>query len=1149
MKRKIFASAIFLAAFFGGYLVFNFFSGSTTEERSSKDLAEKYDPLEAESQHEMRVEGEDGFDQPNEFAKLHKMIRTPEGNTEPEYKPNYKFVEFKEAKSRLLKSGNYNQTAEILPWKERGPANVGGRTRGLIVDPADPNHETWFAGSVSGGIWKTTDAGNTWRHLTRELPNLATSEIAMAESNNNVIYAGTGEAFFNLDGVEGSGMFKSTDRGENWFQLEASVNSGINSVNRMVIDPSDEDVVIVAAASGVYKSVDGGASWSRTYSERNNVQQVIANPENFNTLYAAVNGYGVIKSTDAGDSWFAVRNGMQNDGRYEIAMAPQDTALIYASVEASNSELYVTVNGGDEWIKTDESMPLSNWLGAQGWYDNTIAVHPYDKYKVFVGGIDLWEAEVTFDSVKGVTDYQLNGVEEFFSPYPNGLPFYESALGTGIDFWDEDVFEESDLSNIEIRFGPGKSQMAHRFTGSDYTYEDYVEVPFEAWNTETETQLMVSFFDNDGNGEFNVSIFRGENIFVNAVEYDSSNSSSDIAADEGVKHKNIIVWTVRGVSGNTWDPDNLPESSLMINTGPVPVAKSNIQPITDGYNQYGEPDVHVDHHNITTIKKDEANEEFWILNGNDGGVALSRDGGVSWTEPGDNGYNTTQFYGIDKSPNVDRYAGGTQDNGTFISPSGVSADSTTGYDYKLGGDGFEVAWHHKDPNKFIGGSQYNRFWRTTDGGKNWSAANSNFGGWGDNSKSPFVSKIAESNLDPDLLFTLTTDGIYRSDNFAENWYFVPMNQSWGGNNYFSMAQITISEADPQYVWAGAYMGNAGKLHVSVDGGLSFKAVNNYSENFGRVSGLETHPVEDSTAYALFSFANSPKILRTTDLGNSWTDITGFASSDESTNGFPDVAVYSLIVMPFDTDIIWAGTEIGLFVSNDNGESWSYSANGLPAVAIWDMKIVDDQVVVGTHGRGIWTVTLPELSNYEQPDVTLAPRLNSSVQFGDELTLNASLRSVYDSTHVMLGNSVQATVFNDAIVDSTIKVLPTVGGSQKVYLKSYVDGRAYLSAPIQTDVTVDVEDESTMPQKYALSQNYPNPFNPTTTISYSIPERSSVELKIYNSIGEEIAALVNTVKEPGKYTVKWNASGLASGIYFYKITAGEFAESKKMVLLR
>jgi hypothetical protein len=89
----------------------------------------------------------------------------------------------------------------------------------------------------------------------------------------------------------------------------------------------------------------------------------------------------------------------------------------------------------------------------------------------------------------------------------------------------------------------------------------------------------------------------------------------------------------------------------------------------------------------------------------------------------------------------------------------------------------------------------------------------------------------------------------------------------------------------------------------------------------------------------------------------------------------------------------------------------------------------------------------------------------------------------------------------------------------------------------------------MPQKYALSQNYPNPFNPTTTISYSIPERSSVELKIYNSIGEEIAALVNTVKEPGKYTVKWNASGLASGIYFYKITAGEFAESKKMVLLR
>lgn len=1147
MKRKIVPSVIFLMAFFSGLILFNFITSSSTNIADKKNQELTRNPLEVESQHAMRVEGEDGYDQPDEFAKLHQMIRTPQGKTQPQYEANYKYREFKEAKAKIQKSSGVNKLTAALPWVERGPANVGGRTRGLIVDPDDPNHETWFAGSVSGGVWKTTDGGSSWRYLTEELPNLATSSIAMAESNHDVIYAGTGEGFNNLDGVDGSGMFKSTDRGENWTQLEASVNAGINTVTRLVIDPENEDIVVVSASSGVYKTTDGGANWTKTYSENGNIQQIIANPKNFNTLYAAVRNFGVIKSTDAGDSWFEASEGFGSEGRYEIAISPEDTSRLYASVESSNSLLYVTVNGGSQWLKSEEQGELSNWLGSQGWYDNTIAVHPYDKTTVFLGGIDLWQATVSFDSVKGITSYEIDKMDEFFNPNPNGMEFYGHALGMGDEYWEEDVAQGSDLRDLEIRFGPGKSQMAHRFTSSDHIYQDYVEVPFEAWDIENNKQLMLSFLDNDENGKFNVSIFKGDHILVNAVDYDSLNPSSDIAVDLGDKHKNIIALTVRGTSDFTWDPDSLPDAYLRVNTGMVPLAKSEVNPVTDGYNQYGKPFIHVDHHNITTIKTDEANEEFWILNGNDGGVALSKDAGVSWSEPGDNGYNTTQFYGIDKSPGAERYAGGTQDNGTFISPGSVSADSTTAYLHKIGGDGFEVAWHHEDIDKFIGGSQYNRFFKTTDGGENWNAVDQNFDGWGNSDVSPFVSKIAESNLDPDLLFTLTTEGIYRTDNFAQNWYFIPMNQDWGGGNYFSMAQITISESDPQYVWAGAYMGASGKVHVSKNGGLSFNSVNNY-DNMGRISGLETHPTEDSTAYALFSFADEPKIVRTTDLGQSWEDITGFESGDASSNGFPDVAVYSLVVMPYDTDILWAGTEIGLFESTDNGDSWHYTDSGLPAVAIWDMKIVDDQVVIGTHGRGIWSVTLPELADYELPDVTLSPRLNNAVQFSGDLILNASLRSVYDSTHIMIGSSVQKTVFNSVALDSLIMVQPTVGGTKEVYLKSYKNGRTFLSAPIETDITVDVKEEDQLPEKYVLSQNYPNPFNPTTNITFSIPERTFVELKVYNSVGEEVTTLLSGIKEPGAYEVKWTAD-VSTGVYFYRITTDKFVETKKMILLR
>ena len=109
-----------------------------------------------------------------------------------------------------------NKSAAVLPWIERGPGNVSGRVRGLLVDPDDKTGNTWFVGSVGGGIWKTTDAGKKWRNLSPNLPNLAVSTLAMSKVNTNIIYAGTGESMFNVDAINGDGIFKSTDKGENW---------------------------------------------------------------------------------------------------------------------------------------------------------------------------------------------------------------------------------------------------------------------------------------------------------------------------------------------------------------------------------------------------------------------------------------------------------------------------------------------------------------------------------------------------------------------------------------------------------------------------------------------------------------------------------------------------------------------------------------------------------------------------------------------------------------------------------------------------------------------------------------------------------------------------------------------------------------------
>ncbi len=918
-----------------------------------------------------------------------------------------------------------------MEWVERGPANVGGRTRGLIVDPDDPNKNTWYAGSVGGGVWKTIDAGATWTLLTTDVPNLATSVLAMAPSNPDVIYVGTGEGFFNADAIGGDGIFKTTDRGQTWTQLAStSGNSNFTAVNRIVVDPANENIAVAATNTGVFKTTDGGATWEKKYTTSSRVLDLRANPLNFNTLYGTVYGTGTtgsfdggaIKSTDAGETWTEYFTEL-NGGRFEIAIAPTDTNRLYISAESSPSALYMSLDAGLTWTQVAElGGSAANWLGAQGWYDNTIEVHPYNEDIAFVGGIDLWRAEVNIDSTKDIIDADTVGTGSFlsFRPTPD-FEFLGGGVGTGEVYFDEELLNGEEYVNVEIRFGPGKSQRAHRFTLNTYQYEDYVDVPFEVWDVDNNRQLMVSFQDLLKNGEYNVSITVGDVIFVHSLEYDADNPDPNIAVDEGVKYQNLYVVTAVNASGVSWNPDNHPDSYISITQGYVPDLYKTITAISDGYGQYPTNEyVHVDHHNIVMIPVDEQTNSFRILNANDGGVAISDDGGQTWTEVGDNGYNTTQFYGMDKAPGVDRYAGGTQDNGTWMSPAGEDAVKTTDYNFIISGDGFEVSWHYQDINKIIGGSQFNRFFRTTDG-TNFFAANDGFDDWG-TSNSPFISKIAKSQADPDLLFTISRQGVWRTDNFAENWTLTPINNNFQSGGFFTFAQVDISIADPQVVWAGAYMTTGDRIHVSKDGGLTFSVTNSWG-NLGNVSGLNTHPTDPATAYLTFSINNAPKILRTTDYGNSWQDITGYQNGGPSSNGFPNVATYSVLVMPYNTDIIWAGTDIGIVESTDGGATWALADNGLPAVSIWDMRIVDDQVVVGTHGRGVWSVTLPELTGYGPPEVTLAPRINGKVISSPAgVTVNASLRSPYDSTRVKAGNNILAAVYNNQTSIDTAIVL-------------------------------------------------------------------------------------------------------------------------------
>jgi len=865
-------------------------SSNAISMKSSSKLVRLFDEKKGEFKEEQ------GEDSPEKFYEYERLIRTRSDETFPSYSANYRMEALKKAlhirdmrrlKRRLMKTAGSGPS-----WTERGPANVSGRTRGLVVDSDDPTYNTWFAASVGGGVWKTTNAGQSWIMATPDIGNFAASAIVQSASDPDVFYVGTGEGFGNIDQIDGSGIWKSTDHGQTWQQLASTANFSFQNIMRLIIDPENENIVLAATNAGfnynqgtperpsIFRTTNGGQSWSKVYESDYDgvIEDLISDPFDFRFQYATLNGEGVIRSSDGGLTWSKNAGSFKGVGRMEIAVSFSDPSRLYISAEGgssgSGSTLYISRDNGESWNAASESngKPI-NWLGGQGWYDNTIAVNPFDENQVFVGGINIWRI--------------------------------------------------------------------------------------------------------------------------------------DVNSDNSIKTTNI----------------------------------------TDGYGQYGgsSKGVHVDQHNIVLVPVNAQTNQFRMINCNDGGVSYSDNGGQTFTQT-ENGYNTSQFYGVDKKNGADEYIGGMQDNGTYKSPAGVSASAGTNWNGVWGGDGFETVWNYKDPSKILVASQYNGIGRSTNGGQSFGSSTNGLEDVGANKGAPFFTKLAKSKQDADLVFAMSTNAVWRSDDFGAHWDKISIDH-FGGSSSFS--EVKISLVNPQIVWAATYLNNGSAPFVSIDGGYTFESVQPAAGYIlGRISGFETHPLAPNTAFALFSFAHSPKIMRTRDLGQTWRDISGFADSDTSTNGFPDVAVYSLVVMPFDTTIIWAGTGIGLFESTDNGGSWHYADNGLPPVAVYEMEIVNDQVVAATHGRGIWSITLPQLSGYEPPETALAPQLNSASFTGGDLVLKANLRSAYDSTQVRVNQMPVKTFYGISPADTTLTLSYEPDSTVKVTIRiySYKNGLRYVSQP-------------------------------------------------------------------------------------------------------
>ena len=323
-----------------------------------------------------------------------------------------------------VKDIEVNAAIAGVSWVERGPSNVGGRTRALAFDPNDPTRKKVWAGGVAGGLWYTNDitvSAPTWVHVDDLWDNIAITTIAFDPSNSQVIYVGTGEGWFNNGSVRGGGIWKSTNGGITWSRIASTEPGAYDSgshfqyVNKIVVTSTG---VVMAATRGYYintggimRSTNGGTSWSRVlsiydatgtkYDWASDIE-IAANGDVYAGFGQNESAGRVYKSTNSGVNWtdLSTSVGVSGAGRIELACAPSNSSVVYvvarlANAAGSNDIAWVkrTTDGGANWstmaiprLADDGS---THFTRSQSWYDLILQVHPTDENLVLAGGIDL----------------------------------------------------------------------------------------------------------------------------------------------------------------------------------------------------------------------------------------------------------------------------------------------------------------------------------------------------------------------------------------------------------------------------------------------------------------------------------------------------------------------------------------------------------------------------------------------------------------------------------------------------------------------------------------------------------------------------------------------------------------------------------------
>ncbi|MBP7496429.1 MAG: T9SS type A sorting domain-containing protein [Bacteroidales bacterium] len=380
----------------------------------------------------LSIPGKNFYEIQKEFNKYWEGKTIEKGKGWKQFKRWEAFME-----PRVYPSGNFNNAAFIDAynqiteqskdkkalfsnkyWKELGPKSVpsyfGGAGRLNCIEFSPVYKQTIYVGAPSGGLWISDDNGYSWRTTTDNLPCIGVSDIAIDPKNPQIIYIATGDGDF-ID-TYSIGILKSIDGGASWETTGLGASLGFNitnqrTVNRIIINPDNSNIMLAGASNGLYYSADAGKTWKMVVA--GNFKDIKFKPGNSSIVYAT-SDRRLYTSLNGGSSFLLNTSFKLNTTSIRLAMAVTKAAPDYLYIVAANSSdqgfggIYRSTNGGESFEIRSTTPNLLGWSGdgsdkgGQAWYDLAITASDIDKETVFIGGINIWK------SINGGQSWTLN---------------------------------------------------------------------------------------------------------------------------------------------------------------------------------------------------------------------------------------------------------------------------------------------------------------------------------------------------------------------------------------------------------------------------------------------------------------------------------------------------------------------------------------------------------------------------------------------------------------------------------------------------------------------------------------------------------------------------------------------------------------------